>query len=99
MHVIEEERRARGIGQAQLAEAVGVSQSQVSRILAGKRPATLNELLALCEAVGLPLSETARRAGETGFVYEVLSDPALNLRAVADETDLDTELSAQEESP
>ena len=53
----------RGLSQADLAEAAGVSQSQVSRLLAGKKPVTLTELLPMLTAVGLSLSDVARDLG------------------------------------
>lgn len=62
-NVIDEERKERGLSQAQLAVAAGISQPLVSRILSGERSATVTELLGLCAAVGLDLSELARRAG------------------------------------
>lgn len=53
----------RGMTQAGLATAAGISQPQVSRLLAGKRAVTLTELLPLLEAVGLSLSDVARDLG------------------------------------
>lgn len=61
--VIDEVRLERGLTQAQLADAAGISQPLVSRILAGERSATVTELIGLCSAIGLDLSELARRAG------------------------------------
>ena len=61
--VIDELRLERGLTQAQLAAGAGISQPLVSRILSGERSATLTELLGLCRAVGVELSELARRAG------------------------------------
>ena len=52
-----------GLSQADLADAAGVSQSQVSRLLAGKKPVTLTELLPLLDAVGLDLASVARDLG------------------------------------
>ena len=52
-----------GLSQADLADAAGVSQSQVSRLLAGKKPVTLTELLPLLDAVGLDLESVARDLG------------------------------------
>ena len=60
--VIEVERLDRGMTQEALARAAGISQSSVSRILSGVAPVTLPELLPICEALGLSLSEVARRA-------------------------------------
>lgn len=52
------------LNQDVLAAAVGISQSQVSRVLKGERPMTVPELLMLCEALGMSLEDLARRAGE-----------------------------------
>lgn len=54
---------ARGMTQEGLARAAGISQPQVSRLLAGKKPVTLTELLPLLESVGLRLSEVADDLG------------------------------------
>lgn len=52
-----------GMTQARLAEAAGISQSQVSKLLAGRKPVTLTELIPLLGAVGLSLSEVAGDLG------------------------------------
>ena len=62
--VIDSARDQMGITQQGLALAIGLSQSQVSRIFSGQRPATLPELLDMCGVVGMTLSEVAQRAGE-----------------------------------
>ena len=46
---------ANNIGQAEVAEKTGFVQSNISRMLAGKFPPTLDNLLVLCQAVGLRL--------------------------------------------
>lgn len=40
----------RGLSQEDLARSAGISQSQVSRLIAGKKPVTLTELLPLLDA-------------------------------------------------
>lgn len=52
-----------GMTQSDLARAAGISQPQVSKLLAGKKPVTLTELLPLLGAVGLSLSEVADELG------------------------------------
>ena len=52
-----------GLSQSDLARAAGISQSQVSRLIAGKKPITLTELLPLLDAVGLDLASVARDLG------------------------------------
>lgn len=52
-----------GLTQTALAARAGISQPQVSRILSGERPVTLNELLDLLDAVGLDLADVARDVG------------------------------------
>lgn len=51
---------SRGLSQEDLARSAGISQSQVSRLIAGKKPVTLTELLPLLDAVGLDLASVAR---------------------------------------
>lgn len=63
MQRIDEARRDIGMSQEALASAVGVSQGQVSKILAGLRPASLSETLKMVEAVGLTLSDVADELG------------------------------------
>lgn len=63
MQRIDEARRDIGMSQEALASAVGVSQGQVSKILAGLRPASLSETLKMLEAVGLTLSDVADELG------------------------------------
>ena len=41
-----------GVTQQQMAEAVGVSQSQLSKMIRGVRPIDLDQLAAMCEALG-----------------------------------------------
>lgn len=63
MQRIADAAHARSLSQSDLALAAGVSQSQVSRLLSGKRAATLTEVLALLAAVGLDLETVARDLG------------------------------------
>jgi predicted XRE-type DNA-binding protein len=43
------------ISQGQIAEKTGFIQSNISRMLSGKYPPTLDNLIALCNAVGLKI--------------------------------------------
>lgn len=49
--------------QADLARAVAISQPQVSRMLAGRKPITMTELRMMCEALGVRMSDVLRDAG------------------------------------
>ena len=49
-------RRAPGLRQRGLAEATGLSQPTINRILRGERAPKLNELIALAYALGSTLS-------------------------------------------
>lgn len=60
---IEDERRRQGMSQARLAELVGISQPQMSRILAGTRAMTLSETIRACDALGLVASDVLREVG------------------------------------
>lgn len=52
-----------GIRQKDVAERVGISEAQLSRIFAGQKPVTLMELLAMLDAVGLDLESVVRDLG------------------------------------
>lgn len=55
---IEQARAMAGIGShRQLAERAGISQPTFSRIIAGKRPAKANELVAIAVATGCTLAQ------------------------------------------
>lgn len=49
-----------GMSQKDVASAVGLSPSQVSRIFSGQKPITLTETLLMLGAVGLDLESVAR---------------------------------------
>jgi len=60
-------RKRQGMSQAELGAAVGISQSQVSNILAGLKPMSMSEMLDMCGALGLVASHVVRQAErETG---------------------------------
>lgn len=48
-------RNARGWSQRDLAEAIGVSQPVIARLERGERDPRLSTMVALCEALNLPL--------------------------------------------
>lgn len=51
-----------GVTQTQMAEAVGVSQSQLSKMIRGTRPIDLDQLAAMCEALGASPSKVLAEA-------------------------------------
>ncbi|SEM72513.1 helix-turn-helix domain-containing protein [Nonomuraea pusilla] len=53
--ILAEVRRAHGWTQAQLAEAVGYSQSWVSKVLRGRQPLTLDQVREMSSRIGVPL--------------------------------------------
>jgi predicted transcriptional regulator len=55
--LIDDKRRGLGLTHHALAERTGISRPMVTKMLAGDKPTTVSELLALCEAVGSSLSE------------------------------------------
>ena len=59
---LEDGRQAIGMGQQQLADLIGVSQSQVSRMLSGERPLTIPELLKMCDALHLDAATVIAQA-------------------------------------
>ena len=50
------EMARRGISQTQVAERLGISQSAVSSRLLGRTPFDVNELVAVAEFLGVPVS-------------------------------------------
>ncbi|MEV4577330.1 helix-turn-helix transcriptional regulator [Nonomuraea jabiensis] len=53
--ILEEVRQAHGWTQAQLAEAVGYSQSWVSKVIRGRQPLTVDQVREISIRVGVPL--------------------------------------------
>jgi len=51
-----------GVTQTQMAEAVGVSQSQLSKMIRGTRPIDLDQLTAMCEALDASPSKVLAEA-------------------------------------
>jgi DNA-binding Xre family transcriptional regulator len=62
MSLLDVERERQGMSQTQLGEAVGISQSQVSRVLDGTKPATITEMLRMCAVLGVVASEIFEQA-------------------------------------
>lgn len=60
--ILDEERARQGMDQTVLAAKVGVSQSQISRMLDGTKPATITEFMKMCKALGLVASEVVKQA-------------------------------------
>ena len=50
------------VTQADLADAAGISQSQMSKVLRGKRPLTLGQFAAACERLGADPADVFARA-------------------------------------
>ena len=60
--ILERERQRLNMDQVVLGAKVGISQTQISRILDGIKPVTLTEFMQICEALGLVASEVIREA-------------------------------------
>jgi transcriptional regulator with XRE-family HTH domain len=86
LSVLERERHKRGMTQRELADAAGISQTQVSRILAGQRAATVSEFLFMCEGLGV-----SPRA-----VVEEAEGVRLSPEAVAAQLDSDAQAGVRE---
>ena len=61
-------RRARGWSQERLAEAAGIETSYVARIEAGTRRATLDKVVALADALGIPIARLFAPEGASPVV-------------------------------
>lgn len=53
---------ARGMAQGAVAEAAGLSSSQLSRVLSGKKVFTLDQLDAVCSVIGVDMIEIVAQA-------------------------------------
>ncbi|MFG1705576.1 multiprotein-bridging factor 1 family protein [Nonomuraea sp. M3C6] len=95
--ILGEVRRANGWTQAQLAEAVGYSQSWVSKVLRGRQPLTVDQVRELSIRVGVPLhllrfgargddDPTKRRDFSKAVALTALAGVALPRRPDVDET-------------
>lgn len=56
----------RGIGQASLAEASGVAQATLSKILRGVAPIDVEQVYAICNALGVEPSDVLEAASREG---------------------------------
>lgn len=50
------------VTQAELGDLVGISQSQMSKVMLGKRVLTVDQLTAICHALGLSVTDVVQRA-------------------------------------
>lgn len=75
------------LNQADLAKICGVSQSQFSKIIRGTRPMTVDQLAAVCEALGLSVGQLVGEVEE--FAQERLSGSS-PIAYVEDDERLDT---------
>ncbi|QLD10856.1 helix-turn-helix domain-containing protein [Microbacterium oleivorans] len=89
---ISSEMRRRGLRQTDIAAEAGMSPSQLSRALSASKVFTVDQLAAVCRAVGLSLSEvvaqasteTVPGAGDIANVTEIrVRPPREDGRAVA----------------
>lgn len=64
MGIVDEERKRRDprITQQEIADAAGVHQGQVSRLLAGKRPVSYDQIHAIATLLGITTADLVRRA-------------------------------------
>lgn len=76
----EEARRAAGLSQRVLAERAGLSQPTLNRILTGKRPAKMTEVLKIADATGCTVAELTGTAvtGRLQWVARATNDSSMN---------------------
>ncbi|MEV0228402.1 helix-turn-helix transcriptional regulator [Nonomuraea sp. NPDC050786] len=95
--ILEEVRRAHGWTQGQFAEAVGYSQSWVSKVLRGRQPLTVDQVREISIQIGVPLhllrfgargddDPTKRRDFGKAVALTALAGVALPKRSDVDET-------------
>ncbi|WIE54200.1 helix-turn-helix transcriptional regulator [Curtobacterium sp. MCBD17_003] len=66
-----------GVKQADLAASIGVSQSQLSKMIRGVRPIDLDQLDGMCMALGEDTAAVIKRAEETLSNYETVPNARL----------------------
>ncbi|RLP73660.1 XRE family transcriptional regulator [Mycetocola tolaasinivorans] len=71
-----------GITQAELGEAIGVSQSQLSKLVRGVRPIELEQFVGMCESMGLDAGAILQEAEAFLADYDV--DPIAKIVYVED---------------
>jgi len=59
-----------GVKQAEMAESIGVSQSQLSKMIRGVRPIDIDQLDGMCRALGVDLSGIIKDAEQTLSAYD-----------------------------
>lgn len=59
-----------GIKQSELAESIGVSQSQLSKMVRGMRPIDLDQLDGMCRALGADTFAVVKEAEDTLSNYD-----------------------------
>ncbi|MEG8035056.1 helix-turn-helix transcriptional regulator [Sphingomonas sp. LR61] len=59
-----------GVKQSEMAESIGVSQSQLSKMVRGVRPIDIDQLDGMCRALGVDLSVVIKEAEETLSAYD-----------------------------
>lgn len=59
-----------GVKQGELAESIGVSQSQLSKMVRGTRPIDLDQLDGMCRALGVDTFTVVKEAEETLSNYD-----------------------------
>lgn len=60
--ILEAERQAQGLSQTELGAAVGLSQSQMSKLLRAERAFLVDHLDAVCTTLGLDIVDVVRTA-------------------------------------
>jgi len=75
------------VNQTELAESVGISQSQLSKMVRGTRPIDIDQLESICDALGMGIEDAIE---EATTLLRNLDEPLSNARAifVSDETRL-----------
>lgn len=70
VEILREELSRQGMNQTYLASVAGISQGQVSKILAGVRPMTLTEFMRMCTGLGLRAADVVEQAMTRAHTFE-----------------------------
>ncbi|APF32913.1 XRE family transcriptional regulator [Microbacterium sp. SGAir0570] len=79
-HLLSIEIARRGLRQSDIAARAGMSSSQLSRVLAAKKVFTLDQLDAVCRAVGVPITQVVDVPGQQpGRALDAASVPRIDV--------------------
>jgi transcriptional regulator with XRE-family HTH domain len=68
--VLSDEKRARGLSGQQIADLTGITQAQISRFLNARVDISVQDLVALCDGLGLDFREFLAKSRDRATAYD-----------------------------